>query len=276
MYTYMHNGVIQNTDRLISVRDTVALRGYGLFDYFKVIDGVPIFVEDHLARLMKSCKGLHLAIPYDENHLKDMIMTVIEHHPVKTFAVRFLVTPGVGIDSGTKGDVPEVFCIGESIIFPSEADIAQGWKLITYEYARYLHQFKSINYLQLMANKHLLKEHNANDFLFKYNGNVSESTRANIFYVKDQNTLVTSNEFILEGVTRKKLLEHLADDYTIEVRPVAYDELKTFKEAFITGSSKNIMPVFVIDDIEFSRDNGVTQDILRRFEEMTRAYIGAA
>jgi branched-chain amino acid aminotransferase len=273
MYTYMHNGVIQSTDRLISVRDTAALRGYGLFDYFKVIEGVPVFVEDHIARLLRSCKGLDLDIPYDASALKSMIMTVIKNHPVKTFAVRFLVTPGVGPDSGTKGDTPEVFCIGEPISFPSDSDIAKGWKLLSYEYARYLHQFKSINYLQLMANKNLLKNHNANDFLFKYNGFVSESTRANIFFVKDERTLVTSSEFILEGVTRKRLLENLTPDFRIEVRPVKYEELSSFKEAFISGSSKNIMPVFAIDDIRYNSDNPVTKEILKRFEKITQEYI---
>ena len=269
----MHNGVIQATDRLISVRDTAALRGYGLFDYFKVIDGVPVFVEDHIARLLKSCVGLDLQIPYDASALKTMIMTVIENHPVKTFAVRFLVTPGVGPDSGTKGDIPEVFCIGEPIVFPSESDIAKGWKLLSYEFTRYLHQYKSINYLQLMANKNLLKNNNANDFLFVHNGFVSESTRANVFFVKDENTLVTSSEFILEGVTRKRLLENLPPDFKIEVRPIKFDELPSFKEAFISGSSKNIMPVFEIDDIHYSNDNPVTKKILQRFEKMTQDYI---
>ena len=269
----MHNGVIQNTDRLISVRDTAPLRGYGLFDYFKVIEGIPVFMEDHIARLLRSCEGLDLDIPYDAAGLKEMIMAVIDHHPVKTFAIRFLVTPGVGPDSGTKGETPEVFCIGEPIIFPSQADITQGWKLISYEYVRYLHSYKSINYLQLMANKKLLKANEANDFIFKHNGFISESTRANVFFVKNEKTLVTSSEYILEGVTRKKLLENLPPYYSIEVRPVKYEELPSFTEAFISGSSKNIMPVFAIDDIRFSYDNPVTRDVLARFDQMTKDYI---
>jgi branched-chain amino acid aminotransferase len=274
-YTYMHNGEIKDTDRLISVRDTAPLRGYGLFDYFKVIEGVPVFVEDHIARLLKSCEGLDLSIPYDANQLKAMILKMIDHHPVDTFAIRFLVTPGVGIDSGTKGDSPEVFCIGEPIILPSSDDIAKGWKLISFEYTRYLFEFKSINYLQLMTNKKLLKDQNANDFIFKHNGFISESTRANVFFVKDSQTLVTSSENILEGVTRKKLIENLPPYYEIEIRPIHYAELKGFKEAFITGSSKNVMPVFTIDDIHYDRENTVTRDIKSCFELITSSYINA-
>jgi D-alanine transaminase/branched-chain amino acid aminotransferase len=274
-YTYMHNGEIKDTDRLISVRDTAPLRGYGLFDYFKVIEGVPVFVEDHIARLLKSCEGLDLSIPYDANQLKAMILKMIDHHPVDTFAIRFLVTPGVGIDSGTKGDSPEVFCIGEPIILPSSDDIAKGWKLISFEYTRYLFEFKSINYLQLMTNKKLLKDQNANDFIFKHNGFISESTRANVFFVKDSQTLVTSSENILEGVTRKKLIENLPPHYEIEIRPIHYAELKDFKEAFITGSSKNVMPVFTIDEIHYDRENTVTRDVKSRFDLITSSYIKA-
>ena len=269
----MHNGEIKDTDRLISVRDTAPLRGYGLFDYFKVIKGVPIFVEDHIARLLKSCEGLDLEIPYNASQLRAMIMKMIEHHPVEAFAIRFLVTPGVGIDSGSKGEQPEVFCIGEPIVFPTSEDIAKGWKLISFEYTRYLFQFKSINYLQLMTNKKLLLDQNANDFLFVHNGFVSESTRANMFFVAQDGRLITSSENILEGVTRKRLLEHLVPDYTIEVRSIAFSELPSFKEAFITGSSKNIMPVFTIDNITYSKDNSVTQAIISRFDQMTDEYI---
>jgi branched-chain amino acid aminotransferase len=272
MYTYMHNGVLVDTDRLISVRDTAPLRGYGLFDYFKVIEGVPVFVEDHIARLQKSCKGLHLDIPYTDSQLLDMINGIIAVHPVDTFAIRFLVTPGVGVDSATKGDC-EVFCIGEPISLPSPADLQKGQKLITMDYVRYLPEYKSVNYLALMVHKHLLAEKQANDFLFVHQGKISESTRSNMFFIAHDGSIHTTDEYILEGVTRKQLLHIIKDSHKVHIRTIQASEIPTFKEAFLTGSSKNVMPITQIDDHLYNADNNYTRALIALFDHHSNAYI---
>jgi D-alanine transaminase/branched-chain amino acid aminotransferase len=269
----MYNGKVMDTDRLISVKDTAPLRGYGLFDYFKVIDSVPVFVEDHIARLQRSCKGLRLEIPYSDEQLLEMIHKMIEIHPVDTFAIRFLVTPGVGIDSATKGE-SEVFCIGEPITLPTVDDLAKGQKLITLDYVRFLPEYKSINYLALMAYKHLLAEHKANDFLFIHNGKISESTRSNIFFIDHDGGLHTTHEYVLEGVTRKQLLSLLEDDFKINIRTIDAKEINNFKEAFLTGSSKNVMPISQIDDCIYDKNNHFTHKIIKLFDQHSKQYIG--
>lgn len=272
-FTYMHNGKIVDNDTLVSIKDVGVLRGYGLFDYFKVIRGVPVFVEDHLDRLFKSCKGLHLDIPFSRHEVLEMIHGIIRAHPIDTFAIRIVVTGGIGADSSTAG-TPQVYCIGEPIILPSMEAKHIGTRLTMMEYTRYLWQYKSINYISLMANKPLLAAANADDFLYTHHGYVSESTRSNVFFVKDDKTIVTSDEYILEGVTRLRLLDRIKNlGLNCEVRPVKIEELASFKEAFITGSSKNIMPIRSIDDHNFEVIGPVTQQLLEDFDDLSNAYI---
>lgn len=271
-YTYMHNGTIAQNENLVSIRDVGILRGYGLFDYFKVISGVPVFVEDHLDRLFMSCAGLCIPIPYTRLEVLSMIHEIIALHPIDTFAIRIVVTAGVGLDSSTAGN-PNVYCIGEPIHLPNDADRSKGIRLTKMEYTRYLYQYKSVNYISLMAHKHLLDEANAADFLYTHHGFVSESTRSNIFFIDQNDTVVTSNEYILEGVTRLRLLKLLnQNNIATEIRPIEVSELTNFKAAFITGSSKNIMPVRSIDTTEY-KDNALLDSIIELFNQHSMSYI---
>ena len=272
MSIILHNGVKVDSEYRISVRDLIVLRGYGLFDFFKVLDYTPIFLDDHIARLKKSCMGLNIAFNYTDQEVADMVYNVIKLDGSADMAIRFIVTPGAGKDSTTPGET-QVFCLSETIKLPDAVALLKGVSLRSYDHRRYLFEYKSINYLSLLANKPSLEEAEADDFLYVFNGEVSESTRSNVFFVTDDNKVVTSPNAILEGITRKQLLSIIPDHYDLEIRPIFVSELVGFKEAFMTGSTKNVMPIFKIDDIIYSRENIVSQNLSRLFEEHTQKYI---
>jgi branched-chain amino acid aminotransferase len=63
------------------------------------------------------------------------------------------------------------------------------------------------------------------------------------------NTLVTPRTDILLGVTRNAVLRLAQGLFPIEERPILFEELREISEAFITSSSREIMPVVQIDDL---------------------------
>ena len=272
MSIILHNGVKVDSEYRISVRDLVVLRGYGLFDFFKVLDFTPIFLDDHIARLKKSCKGMNIDFKYTDQEVADMVYKVIELDGRADMAIRFIVTPGAGKDSASPGET-QVFCLSESIKLPDAEALLKGVSLRTYEHKRYLYEYKSVNYISLLANKPLLEEAGADDFLYVYDGEVSESSRSNVFFVTQDNKVVTSPNAILEGITRTQLLSIIPTHYELEIRPILCSELSNFKEAFMTGSTKNVMPIFKIDDITYTHDNLVSQHLSELFEDYTIAYI---
>ena len=201
-----------------------------------------------------------------------MVYKVIELDGNADMAIRFVVTPGAGKDSATAGET-QVFCLSESIKLPDAEAVAKGVTLRTYEHKRYLYEYKSVNYISLLSNKALLEEAEADDFLYIYTGEVSESSRSNVFFVTHDNRVVTSPNAILEGITRKQLLNLIPAYYTLDIRPILFSEISEFKEAFMTGSTKNVMPIFKIDDIVYSHDNFVSQHLSQIFEDHTQKYI---
>ncbi len=65
------------------------------------------------------------------------------------------------------------------------------------------------------------------------------------------NCLYTADQDVLHGITRKIVLE-LADDLKIETlsKAVNTKDIPHLNEAFITSTSRNIMPVKRINDIQ--------------------------
>lgn len=100
-------------------------------------------------------------------------------------------------------------------------------------------------------------------------GHVCEGTVANLFLVKN-NVLITphTGSDILEGITRNSILT-IASDMGISIaeRVVDRTELYTADEAFISGSSANIIPILSIDKREVSKGAGAVTAKLRTVYE---------
>lgn len=107
-------------------------------------------------------------------------------------------------------------------------------------------------------------EAGADDILYHYNGVISECPRSNFFVVTAENKIVTPAEGVLQGITRKKVLQLAGKHFDVEERAVALDELKTAKEAFITSTTKRILPVAQVDKTIF-RDKKTSHFLLQLF-----------
>jgi branched-chain amino acid aminotransferase len=80
-------------------------------------------------------------------------------------------------------------------------------------------------------------------------GHVNEASAANLFIVRDGVALTPPvNDDLLEGVTRKAMLELLANEHVpIEVRSLDRSELYVCDEMFLCGTGVQISPVIEID-----------------------------
>ncbi len=79
-------------------------------------------------------------------------------------------------------------------------------------------------------------------------GNLLEGLTSNFFAVK-HSCLYTADEDVLDGITRKVVLELAADLHIpIIYQAIHIEELDQIQEAFITSTSRNIMPIKRIDN----------------------------
>ena len=53
-YVWVNDSLIPADDAQVNISDLAVQRGYGIFDFFKTIDGQSVFLEDHLDRFFRS------------------------------------------------------------------------------------------------------------------------------------------------------------------------------------------------------------------------------
>ena len=245
-YAFINGAIVPAQDAQINIGDIGLLRGYGVFDFFRVIDGKPIFLNDYLDRFERSVAGLHLNIPYSRDYLTENIYEIIALNPHPLLGIKLLCTGGYATDGYTPTE-PNVCMLANPFKFHP---YAEGLKLITVEYQRDLHHIKSLNYLKPISLIPQMKSIEADDVLYHTSGFISESSRSNIFMVKNK-VLITPSEGILEGVTRKRIIAFAPEIMPVEVRQITVDELQSADEIFLTASTKRISPVTAIDDKTF-------------------------
>ncbi len=243
------NGEIFTSDKAnLKVNDIAILRGYGVFDFFRVVDQKAIFLEDYLDRLERSIAGLSLKMNYSRSFLKEKINELIQLNPHDLLGIRIVCTGGYADDAYTP-TIGNVIMIAKPFQFhPYD----KGLKLMSVEFQRELYQIKSINYLQPISLLPKLQAIQADDVLYYKNGLVTESSRSNVFHIKN-GVLITPNEGMLQGVTRKRILGFASEIMPVEIRPVSLTEILDADEVFLSASTKRISPVTNIDGITFEK-----------------------
>jgi len=101
------------------------------------------------------------------------------------------------------------------------------------------------------------------------NGRILEGMTSNFFYITDD-VLQTARSDVLLGVTRQTVIR-VARGQGIEVNysPLKLDQLSRVDEAFITSSSRGVVPVIQIDDVRVGerRPGGVTKRLMLAYDE---------
>jgi branched-subunit amino acid aminotransferase/4-amino-4-deoxychorismate lyase len=153
-----------------------------------------------------------------------------------------------------------------------------GVKVITIQCgSRTLPTVKSINYITSIVATQRAAQTGAVEALYlDDNGYVSEGTRSNIFFILGGgNEIVTAPDpALLQGVTRKVVIELIEQDsnhLTLTIRPITLDEVLTrATEAFLTSSTKEIVPVVAIDGHRIG--NGERGPVTERCQRLFRDY----
>jgi len=262
-YCFAVDKIIQTEDASIHPADIGLTRGYGIFDFFRTENYKPVFLEDYLDRFISSAEHTQLPLSYNKEELSNIIYDLIDRNDLRRGGVRMVLSGGIS-DNHFSPAVGKLFIFCEDIQFPSEEKLYNGVKLISEEYVRPLPTIKTTNYCQAVFSSLTWKEKNAEDVIYHHKGLISESSRSNIFIVKN-GKLATAQSNILKGITRKNIISLIPDT---EIRDITLEEALAADEVFMTSTTKRLLPVTQIDDhiIGSGKPGEITLSILKKFK----------
>jgi D-alanine transaminase/branched-chain amino acid aminotransferase len=246
IYSVINGEFVLKNEASILISDLSIQRGYGIFDYFRTINYKPVFLEDHLQRFYFSASEMLMGASYKSDELKKVIQELIEKNKIPDSGIRITLTGGYSEDGYTQAK-PNLLITQTPFTF-NQDNFNKGTRLITYQHQRQLPQVKTIDYLMAIRLQSFIKENNADDILYYNENEICECPRSNFFIVTKNDKIITPAKNILKGITRKKILGSSEFDITEGI--IKPTDILNIKEAFITSTTKNILPVLKINGRE--------------------------
>ena len=269
---YLNGEYLDQQTARLHVSDLSILRGYGVFDYFRYVDGKPRFLIDHLTRFESSAAGLGLPIPLSPAELSEIVYQLIERNGGGGGGIRLVLTGGYA-DDGYTPHHPNLLGLPYAFTAPPTSLYQRGCSVLLHAYERQLPQVKSIDYIEGIRIQPLLRAEGADYPLYvDRHGNVRESDRSNFMIVRD-GVLTTPVDDILLGITRARLLD-LARELSIPVQETAVSvtDLLSADGALICSSVKGLMPITRVNGNHLG--GGAAGAITSRLMQAWREYHG--
>ena len=269
-----YNGHISSFSQTgMSLNDLLVQRGYGIFDYLRVVDNQPLFVEDHLDRLYQSASIMHMVVPESKETILKIVLELVAKNNMPYSGLKLIVSGGDSSDGYTL-EQPRLTIIQQPLPVPSNQFSVSPFVLMSHPFQRQLPEVKTTDYLMAIYLQPKLKAFGGQDILYTHEDMVKECPRSNIFMITAEGTIVTPKEHILKGITRKNILATAkASGISVEERPISLEEIKTAKGAFIASSTKRIIPVSKIDESVIATDSPILEKVFNLLVEKEQAYI---
>ena len=236
----------------ISIFDRGLLYGDGIFETFRIYDGRPFRVDDHLRRLQRSARAIRLRLPHPASWFRRQIGALLSVNRLSNAIVRLTVTRGIGPAGLEPPTVePTIIIFARPFAGYSAALYRRGMTVIIATMRRpppaaAVPYAKSLNYLGGILAKQEAARQGADDaLLLSAEGHVCEGTTSNLFFVRAGTLYTPSPQTgLLEGITRQVIIK-LARRLKIPVHEGLFrpDDLMAADELFLTNTSYEVMPV---------------------------------
>jgi D-alanine transaminase len=257
-------------------------RGYqfadGVYEVFAVRGGKLVDEALHFARLRRSLAELRIEGALADAPLKIVLREVVRRNGVVDGIVYLQITRGAAPrDHGfPKAARPVVVVTSRRSRAPDPKLARDGVSVITIPDIRWQRcDIKSVALVANVLGKQQAREVGAYEaWLVDTQGRVTEGTSTNAWIVTGDNLVVTRgvDHAILDGVTRQALIAIIhREGYGLAERPFTVAEAKSAREAFLTSTTADLLPVVAIDGQPVA--NGVPGSLS---EKLRAAYLSHA
>jgi branched-chain amino acid aminotransferase len=243
--------------------DAVSLRlPHGAYTTLRTYDTDRIIgLSAHLQRLIESSQLLQRPYPIDPAAIRSALRDVIARERQPALRVRLTVPL----------DADQIYISVEPFeMYPPEF-YQHGVRCATTRLSRHTPRAKSTDFIAASRESKAALDPGIHELLMvDSQGHILEGISSN-FYAVCQGVLRTAEEGVLAGITRSIVLQEAAATVPIDYRPVRVSDLAHVTEAFITSSSREVMPVIQIDTqiIGAGQPGPIAQALLEKY----RAYL---
>lgn len=236
---FILNGELQPAEQF---DNSLVYEGDSVYEVIRMIKGNPVFFNDHMERLTTSVKLQQKKQLADVPTLRRAIIDLTRADRKKEMNLKIV------FNYNNNSDNYLIYLIEP--VYPSEEQYRKGVKGILFFAERKDPESKVINHKLRSSIYHKLIHESAYEALL-VNGNnfITEGSRSNIFFLKNGILVTAPDNVILNGITRKHILEICRENQIkVDFACVNIEDISEFEAVFMTGTSPMVLPFYCIDD----------------------------
>jgi branched-chain amino acid aminotransferase len=242
-----------------------------LYEVFRVDSQIPLFLEDHVKRLYNGAKKSGIIIDKEPDEIIDLIYRNLSLLNIREGNIRL----SFFFDSNSlRAHKFEIKLIEHH--YPSAVLYKTGIDCSLLYSERTQPEAKIANKeLRGKANQNIKEKNVYEVLLVNRSGEITEGSRSNVFFIKDNILSTAPSNLVLPGIIRQKTLLAAKElGIPVKFKCINADkELKYIDAAFITGTSPRILPIKSIEGLNFQPDHYLTQRLIIWIQGFIRGYI---
>ena len=239
-----------------------------IYEAFRVIDGVALFLEDHLGRLEETCRLSKKCHGFSLEEVYRQVYKVIEANNFSFGNMKIVL-----YHVPEKGNLFKIYITEHQ--YPTEEQYLNGVAVALFKGVRHNPNAKIMD-VKLRNATNLMKEQRDvyETLLVDNDGCITEGSRSNVFFIRNDEVITAPLQDVLPGITRKHIFEVCNNlKIPLKEKKIPARSVVVMEAAFITGTSRKVLPVNRIDELVFDASHPITQKIQKGFHERVNAYI---
>ena len=235
------------------------------YDVMRIIDGVPLFLAAHLARVDHALEAL--AEPTRAEHIEAVLPEFIRRNGGTALNTNLKILAGGSLGLAL-GLIPHAY--------PEDQMYREGVQLVTVPMVRENPELKIWNHSYKQAIADALEKSGAHEaLLVDARGHITEGSRSNVFAVRGDRIL-TPGSGVLPGITRLYVNEVIRDEgIELVETDLPADGLHEMDGLFITGTSPKVLPARQVDDVVLDPENPLVRRVMAAFDRLMAADLEA-
>ncbi|MEG0132527.1 MAG: aminotransferase class IV [Clostridium sp.] len=213
--------------------------GKCIYEVIRIIDGVPIFLKEHLLRFEKSLELAKESKTITMDRVNKIVDDLINSNNVENGNIKIVINK------------ENIFMFSIKHSYPTEEMYRKGVKTILYFGERNNPNAKVIdNSFREKVNRKIEESNCYEAILVNHEGNITEGSKSNIFMVKGNEVFTAPVDGVLPGITREQIIK-VCKELNLKVKEenINYDNIKGVDGLFISGTSPNVLPIREIEGI---------------------------
>lgn len=265
---FFYNGTASQTD---GFDESLLLTPGYIYEVFRVIEGIPLFLEDHIDRLVNSFALHGMAMPFSTGAIFDQVAELISVNSLVVGNIKIAYVPS----TGSAHNHFMVYVTPHA--YPDDTQYRDGVEVVLYDGCRENPNAKAMDVLLRQHTNQIKTQEGVYETLLVDGDHcITEGSRSNIFFVFDDQVITPVTADVLPGITRKHIIGCCREQgIPLFEQKVSVAALPLASAAFLSGTSRKVLPVSRINKHNFRTDHPIVIQVMKAFNDRVESYLRA-